>query len=365
MRGPDGRQDRMFSIVSLEDRIPKDHPLRPLRAIVDQALKDMHSDFDRIYSPIGRPSIPPERLLRALLLQIFFTIRSERMLMEQLDYNLLFRWFVGLAADDPVWSVTVFTKNRDRLLEGDIAQVFFERILGQAKSKHLLSSEHFTVDGTLIEAWASQKSFQKKDSSKDDPPTSGGGSNPDVNFRGEKRSNQTHGSTTDPEARLFRKGNSVGSILCYMGHALMENRNGLVVSADLTITSGTAERDVALDMVAALPGTQRVTLGADKGYDTKDFVAGLRDVGATPHVAQNDNGRRSAIDDRTTRHLGYKVSQRKRKSVEQIFGWTKTVANLRKTRHRGQHRVGWIFTLTLAAYNITRMRTLGLGRAAA
>lgn len=363
MRGPDERQDRMFSIVSLEDRVPKDHPLRPIRVIVDRALAEMSPDFAAIYSPIGRPSIPPERLLRALLLQVFFTIRSERMLMEQLDYNLLFRWFVGLAADDQIWDVTVFTKNRDRLLEGGIAGVFFEKILAQAKSKHLLSSEHFTVDGTLIEAWASQKSFQKKDSP--EGGNSEGGSNPDVDFRGEKRTNETHASTTDPDARLFRKGNNVGSMLCYMGHALMENRNGLVVSADLTITSGTAEREVALDMVAALPGTHRVTLAGDKGYGTRDFVAGLREVGATPHVAQNTSGRRSAIDDRTTRHPGYKMSQRRRKSVEQIFGWAKTVGGLRKTRHRGQHRVGWTFVFTLAAYNITRMRTLGLGRAAA
>lgn len=363
MRGDDRRQDRMFSIVSLEDRVPKDHPLRPIRAIVDRALEEMSPEFDQIYSVIGRPSIPPERLLRALLLQIFFTVRSERMLMQQLDYNLLFRWFVGLAADDPIWNVTVFTKNRDRLLDGDIAQVFFEKVLKQAQKKHLLSTEHFTVDGTLIEAWASQKSFQKKGTPKDGDGE--GGSNPDVDFRGEKRTNQTHESTTDPDARLARKSNNVGAILCYTGHALMENRNGLVVSADLTITSGTAERDVALDMVAALPGTRRVTLAGDKGYDTRDFVADLRDIGATPHVAQNTSGRRSAIDERTTRHRGYQLSQRRRKAVEQIFGWTKTVGGLRKTRHRGQHRVGWTFVFTLAAYNITRMRTLGLGGAVA
>jgi hypothetical protein len=272
---------------------------------------------------------------------------------------------VGLAADDEIWSVTVFTKNRDRLLEGDIAQLFFEKVLEQAQSNHLLSNEHFTVDGTLIEAWASQKSFQKKGSSETEPPSGDGGSNPDVDFRGEKRSNQTHESKTDPEARLFRKGNNVGSSLCYMGHALMENRNGLVVSADLTITSGTAERDVALDMLAGLPGARRVTLAGDRGYDTRDFVAGVRGMGGTPHVAQNTSGRRSAIDGRTTRHPGYAMSQRRRKTVEQIFGWTKTVGGLRKTRHRGQHRVGWVFVFTLAAYNITRLRTLGLGRATA
>jgi transposase len=361
MRGDDDRQDRMFSIVTLDSRVPEDHPLRPIRVIVDQALLEMSSDFDRIYSKTGRPSIAPERLLRALLLQIFFTVRSERMLMQQLDYNLLFRWFVGLAADDRIWDPTVFTKNRDRLLEGDIAQVFFERVLAQAKAKHLLSTEHFTVDGTLVEAWASQKSFQKKGASKKGDPGSPGGSNPDVDFRGEKRTNETHESKTDPESRLFRKGNNVGAILCYQGHVLMENRNGLVVSGDLTIASGTAEREAALDMVGAQGRKGRKTVAGvagDKGYDTADFVADLREMGATPHVAQNTAGRRSAIDGRTTRHAGYATSQRRRKLVEQVFGWTKTVGGLRKTRHRGQERVGWTFLLTLAAYNITRLRNL-------
>lgn len=357
MRGFDEHQDRMFSVVTLEERVPKDHPLRPVRDIVDWALRELHSDFEALYSTTGRPSIAPERLLRALLIQILYTVRSERMLMEQLDYNLLFRWFVGLTADDPVWNASTFSKNRDRLLQGDIAQRFFDKVLDKARRQHLLSSEHFTVDGTLIEAWASQKSFRpKSDSTNQDPPA--GGSNPDVDFKGTKRSNDTHASTTDPDARLFRKGHNVAAMLCYQGHVLTENRNGLVVDGRLTIATGTAERDAALEMVAALPGVNRVTVGADKGYDTKDFVLRLRQIGATPHVAQNDTNRSSAIDGRTSRHEGYAVSQRKRKRVEEVFGWKKTVGGMRKTRHRGKQRVGWQWTLGMAAYNLVRIAKL-------
>lgn len=365
MRGDDGKQERIYSIVTLEERVPQDHPLRPIRDMVDSILHQMSGDFEGLYSKVGRPSIAPERLLRALLLQIFYTVRSERQMMEQLDYNLLFRWFVGLAADDPVWNASTFSKNRDRLLKGEIAQRFFELVLEKARQKQLLSTEHFTVDGTLIEAWASQKSFRPKDgSSKNDPP-SGGGGNPAVDFRGQKRKNDTHASTTDPDARLFRKGNNVGAVLCYQGHVLMENRNGLVVDSRLTIASGTAERDAAGDMVAALPGVGQVTLGADKAYDAESFVVRVRAMGATPHIAQNDTARSSAIDGRTTRHLGYATSQRIRKRVEEVFGWGKTIGGLRKLRHRGLGRVGWQFTFVNAAYNLTRIRNLMREAAAA
>jgi len=359
MRGDESPQRGMFSYVMLEQRVPADHPLRPIRAMVDRALRDMSPEFDRLYSSVGRPSIPPERLLRALLIQMFYTIRSERMLMEQLNYNLLFRWFVGLEMDDPVWVPTVFTKNRDRLLAGDIARSFFARVLEQAGEKHLLSSEHFTVDGTLIEAWASHKSFQPRDETRPPvPPAGGGGSNPDVDFRGQRRSNETHESRTDPDARLYRKGSNTAAILCFMGHALMENRSGLVVDAQVTHATGTAEREAALNMAARIPGGSQITLGADKGYDTKGFVAGLRAIGATPHVAQNTSGSSSAIDARTTTHPGYGISQLKRKLVEQIFGWMKTVGGMRKTRHRGVPRVDWMFTLAAAAFNLVRMRRL-------
>jgi len=293
-----------------------------------------------------------------LLLQVLYTVRSERMLMEQLDYNLLFRWFVGLGMDDAVWVPTVFTKNRDRLLEGEIAAAFFERVLAQARKNHLLSDEHFTVDGTLIEAWASQKSFRRQDEPPtEEPPTDDPG-NPTVNFRGEKRSNATHQSTTDPQARLYRKSQGHEARLAYLGHALMENRNGLVVDTRVTRATGRAERETALAMLEAVPGSRRLTLGADKGYDTKDFVASVRGLGVTPHVAQNTSGRASAVDTRTTRHPGYAISQRTRKRVEEIFGWMKTVGLMRKTRHKGVDRVGWTFTFTAAAYNLVRMRNL-------
>jgi transposase len=346
----------MFSYLTLEQRVPQDHPLRPIRAMVDRALAEMSPEFDRMYSSVGRPSIAPERLLRALLIQVLYTIRSERMLMEQLDYNLLFRWFVGLEMDDSVWVPTVFSKNRDRLLAGDVACSFFEKVLAQARERHLLSNEHFTVDGTLIEAWASQKSFRPKGEVKRTPPE--GGRNPSVDFRGEKRSNETHQSQTDPDAQLYRKSKNAAAILCYMGHALMENRHGLVVGARVTRATGTAEREASRAMVERVPGGFPITVGADKAYDTEDFVATLRAVGATPHVAQNTTGRLSAIDGRTTRHAGYVSSQRKRKLVEQTFGWMKTVGGMRKTRHRGVSRVEWMFTLAAAAYNLVRLRSL-------
>jgi transposase len=356
MRGDDRKQGAMFSYVSLEQRVPEDHPLRSIRTMVDQALVDLSAAFEGLYSRVGRPSIPPEKLLRALLLQVLYTIRSERMLMEQLDYNLLFRWFVGLGMDDSVWVPTVFSKNRDRLLEGDIAKEFFARVLDQASNRRLLSSEHFTVDGTLIEAWAGQKSFRKKEEPGDTPPDDPG--NPTVDFHGEKRSNATHESTTDPEARLFKKGRGREAKLSYMGHVLMENRNGLVVDAELTAATGKAEREAALSMLEQVPGSGQVTVGADKGYDTKDFVAQTRAIDVTPHVAQNTSGRRSAIDGRTTRHAGYDISQRIRKRVEEVFGWMKTIGLMRKTRHKGVDRVGWMFVFVAAVYNLVRMRNL-------
>jgi transposase len=357
MRGQDTQQSGMFSYVSAEQRVPADHPLRAIRSMVDQALREMSSSFEAMYKKLGRPSIAPEKLLRTLLLQVLYSIRSERMLMEQLEYNLLFRWFVGLNIDDAVWVPTVFSKNRDRLLAGDIAQKFFAQVLQQAQTAKLTSDEHFSVDGTLIEAWASQKSFQRKDQpagNQDDDP-----GNPTVDFHGEKRGNETHESKTDPEARLARKGGGKEAKLSYCGNVLMENRNGLVVEAELRQASGTAERDAAAAMAESLQNKERVTIAADKGYDTKDFVAAMRGLNVTPHVAQNEKRPGgSAIDGRTTRHEGYKISQRKRKRIEEVFGWLKTVGMLRKTRHRGVSKVGWVFTFAAAAYNLVRMRTL-------
>jgi len=357
MRGEDQRSESFFSYVRLEARIPADHPLRAIRELVDAALRELSRSFDRLYAREGRPSIPPERLLRALLLQAFYTVRSERQLMEQLNYNLLFRWFVGLSADDPVWDATVFCKNRDRLLDGDIAAKFFASVLNLPQVRKLLSSEHFSVDGSLIEAWASMKSFVPKDASK--PPSgkgrSGdGGRNAERNFHGEKRKNDTHSSTTDPDARLFRKGAGKEAKLCHMGHLMTENRNGLIIDARLTEANGTAERATALDMIEdnARPGS---TVGGDKNYDTADFVAGCRERGCTPHISQNDTNRRSAIDARTTRHHGYRISTIKRKRIEELFGWMKTVGGLRKTRHCGRDLVQWFFVLTAAAYNLIRI----------
>jgi transposase len=356
MRGSDQRSEGLFSYVSCEARVPSDHPLRAIRAIVDEALEVLSAEFDALYAKVGRPSIAPEKLLRALLLQAFYSVRSERQLMEQLDYNLLFRWFVGLSMDAAVWDVTVFTKNRDRLLAGEIAAKFMVAVLGQARIKKLLSDEHFSVDGTLIEAWASLKSFRPKDGSGEPP---GPGRNGARDFRGEKRTNETHASTTDPEAKLFKKGPGQQARMAFMGHLLMENRNGLVVGVRLTQATGTAERDPAAALIAALPRRRRITIGADKAYDTTEFVATLRQLNATPHVAQCITPQRgSRIDGRTTRHPGYAVSQRVRKRIEEAFGWMKTTGTMRKTRHRGTARVGWMFTLTAAAYNLIRLPRL-------
>jgi transposase len=358
MRGGDTQQGHMWSYIQPEQRVPQDHPLRPIRAMVDQALQELSPRFALLYSHTGRPSIPPEQLLRALLLQAFYSVRSERQLMEQLDYNLLFRWFVGLSMDDPIWDPTVFTKNRDRLFQGDIAQAFFAAVLTQARRADLVSADHFTVDGTLLEAWASHKSFQPKDEPTPPAPADDSG-NPTVDFRGDKRSNATHQSTTDPDAQLVRKSRGHAAILGYRGHVLMENRHGLVVGAQATPVVGASEPATALTLATTIPGEHRATLGGDKGYDTADFVAGCRALTITPHVAQNSTAHRgSAIDGRTTRHPGYPISQRCRKCVEEVFGWLKTIGQLRKLRHRGTALVNWIFLLRTAAYNLIRMRNL-------
>ena len=346
----------MFSYLAPEQRVRKDHPLRAIRAMVDEALDQMSGRFDSMYAQTGRPSIPPEKLLRAQLIQMLYSVRSERLLMEEIDYSILFRWFVGMNLDEAVWDVTVFTKNRDRLLDGDVAREFLAEVVSQAQDKKLTSDEHFAVDGTLIEAWASLKSFQRKDQ-KNTPPDDPG--NPTVDFHGEKRSNQTHESTTDPDALLARKGNGKEAKLSYNGNLLIENRNGLIVNTEVLQANGTAERDAALVMLEQIPGDHRVTVGADRAYDTKDFVAECRNLQATPQVAQNTNRPGgSAIDGRTTRHAGYEISQQKRKRIEESFGWLKTIALMRKTRHRGIHKVGWVFTFAAAAYNLVRMRNL-------
>jgi transposase len=356
MRGHDKQQADMFSYLSPEERVRQDHPLRAIRVMADEALWNMSERFEAMYSRTGRPSIAPEKLLRAQLLQMLYSVRSERLLMEEIDYSLLFRWFVGMNLDEPVWDVTVFTKNRNRLLEGDVAREFLGEVVKQAQEKNLTSDEHFTVDGTLIEAWASLKSFQRKNR-KDTPPDDPG--NPTVDFHGEKRSNETHESTTDADARLARKGNGKEAKLSYQGNLLTENRNGLIVNTEVFEANGTAERDAALVMLEQVPGGQRVTVGADKGYDTRDFVAECRNLNVTPHVAQNTKRRGgSAIDGRTTRHGGYEVSQKKRKRIEECFGWLKTIALIRKVRHRGLEKVGWVFTFAAAAYNLVRMRKL-------
>jgi transposase len=352
----------LFSYVDLEARVRRDHPLRAIQTFVNEALAALEDEFTAVYSPIGRPSIAPEKLLRAMLLQAFYSIRSERLLMERLEYDLLFRWFVGIGVDEAAWDHSVFSKNRDRLLEGDIAAKFLAAVLAQPKVKKLLSTDHFSVDGTLIEAWASMKSVKPRDSS-DEPPT-GGGRNGEANFHGQKRSNETHVSTTDPDARLYRKGKGKETKLCFIGHGLMENRHGLLVDACLTLADGHAERVAALHLIE--PHADRptaITLGADKAYDTEDFINELRSMRVTPHVAQNTSGRRSAIDLRTTRHSGYVVSQRIRKRIEEAFGWIKSVAGQRKTRFRGRDRVGWAFTFAAAAYNLVRLPKLMAMRA--
>ncbi len=362
MRGDDNRTGELFSYVDLEERVRRNHPLRAVRRIVNEALAALEQDFSALYSPIGRPSIPPEKLLRAMLLQAFYSIRSERLLMERLEYDLLFRWFVGIGVDDPAWDHSVFSKNRDRLLEGDIASKFLAAVLAQPKVKKLLSTDHFSVDGTLIEAWASMKSVKPKDGSMDpagEPPAEGGGRNAEADFHGQKRTNDTHASTTDPEARLYKKGKGKEAKLCFMGHGLMENRHGLLVDTCLTLAGGHAERVAALHMVEPRADRPRaITLGADKAYDAEDFINELRSMRVTPHVAQNTSGRSSAIDGRTTRHAGYAVSQRIRKRIEEAFGWIKTVAGQDKTRFRGRDRVGWAFTFAAAAYNLVRLRKL-------
>jgi transposase len=357
MRGDDPRHDGMFSYITPEARVRADHPLRPIRRMTDAALGRLSSRFDRLYSTTGRPSIPPEKLLRALLLQMLYSIRSERLLMEELDYNILYRWFVGLSLDDAVWDATTFTKNRDRLLDGDIADAFFAEVLAAIKADGLLSDEHFTVDGTLLEAWASHKSFKPKEGAPrppDDPK------NPTVNFHGTTRRNDTHQSTSDPDARLYKKAVGREAKLGYLAHLLTENRHGLIVDTAVTAASGTAERDAALFMLGELPlTTRRLTVAADKAYDVRAWVAAVRRMRITPHVAQNDFGYAgTAIDARTTRHPGYRVSHRKRKLIEQAFGWLKTVALFRKLRHRGGRLVDWIFTFGAAAYNLVRWRNL-------
>ena len=332
--------------------------MRPIRRMVDEALKALDSEFNSLYADFGRDSIPPEKLLRAQLLMALFTIRSERQLVEQIDYNLLFRWFVGFSMDDRVWHHSTFTKNRDRLLEGEVAHKFFARVLEQARAADLLSKEHFSVDGTLIEALASLKSYRPKD--KEEPPTQGGGRNPTVDFRGEKRRRETHSSKTDPDALLYKKSKGTTARLSYMGHLLMENRHGLVVDAQVTQATGTAEREAAITMVEALAGTHRVTVGADKNYDTRGFVDAMRCAHATPHVAQNDTNRSSAIDGRTTRHAGYRTSLTIRKRIEECFGWLKTIGGLRKSRFVGREKLDFHFVLGAAAYNLVRMRNLGV-----
>jgi len=357
VKGGDDRSGELFSYVDLEARVRRDHPLRAIRSIVNEALAALTGEFTGLYARIGRPSIAPEKLLRAMLLQAFYSIRSERQLMERLDYDLLFRWFVGIGVDDAAWDHSTFSKNRDRLLDGDIAVKFLNAVLARPRVKRLLSSEHFSVDGTLIEAWASMKSFKPRDGG-DDPPT-GGGRNGEADFRGRKRSNETHASTTDPDARLYRKGAGKEARLCFMGHGLMENRSGLLVDACLTPADGHAERVAALHMIEAYGERPRaITLGADKGYDAEDFVNELRSMRVTPHVARNNGRRRSAIDERTTRHGGYAISQRIRKRIEEAFGWIKTIAGQDKTSFRGLDRVGFAFTFAAAAYNLVRLPRL-------
>jgi transposase len=356
MRGNDSKTESRFVYVAPESYVPKDHPLRPIRALADKALAELDREFEAMYSSTGRPSIPPEQLLKALLLQALYTIRSNRLLVEQISYNILFRWFVGMSLDEKVWDHSSFSTNLERLIKADASRMFLAGIVKQARKAKLLSDEHFSVDGTLIEAWASTKSFQPKDG-----PKNPIGRNQEHDFRGESRKNETHESTTDPDARLYKKSAGKEAKMSYLGHALMENRNGLIIDGSITHATGTAEREAAVEMVADVAGERRITVAGDKGYDTKDFVEDLRGLVATPHVAQNvtRNGG-SAIDGRTTRHEGYQISLRIRKRIEEAFGWLKTVGNLRKTRYRGIEKVDWYFTLALSAYNLVRMRNLGV-----
>jgi transposase len=354
MRGTEGQQGAMFSYVSLEHRVPKKHPLRTIRRLVDTALQDMDGAMTAMYSHTGRPSIPPEHLIRALLLQIFFSVRSERLLMEQLNYNLLFRWFVGLSVDDAVWDASTFAKNRDRLVDHEVGRTLLAAVVSQARNKGLISDEHFSVDGTLIEAWASMKSFRRKD---DAPPPSGG-SNVEVDFRGEPRSNDTHESTTDPECRLYKKAKGQESKLAYLGHTLMENRNGLAVDGCVTPANGTAERDAAMEMIDAIKTDGPITLGADKGYDAAEFVERLGKAKVVPHIAQNTKGRKSAVPEAIAKTDGYAASQIVRKRIEEIFGWAKEIGGMAQVKLRGLGKVDWRFSMTLAAYNLVRMHKL-------
>jgi transposase len=363
MRGSDDRTGSLFSYVNLEARVRRDHPLRAIREVADGALSDLSRAFTALYTDFGRPSIAPEKLLRAMLLQAFYGIRSERQLMERLEFDLLFRWFVGLGVDDPVWDHSTFSKNRDRLLEGEIAAKFLAAVLAQPKVKRLLSSDHFSVDGTLIEAWASIKSFRRKDGHDDD--SQGPGRNAERSFHKEKRSNETHRSTTDPDARLYKKGDGQPAKLCYIGHALMENRHGLAVGGGISQATGTAEREAALDLIdGRRRRRRRITLGADKAYDVAQFVHNLRERSVTPHIAidghlsKTGKPRKTEIDGRTTRHVGYDISQRCRKRIEEVFGWIKSSAGLAKVKLRGRDRVDAAFTLALAAYNLIRLPKL-------
>ena len=357
MRGADSKQEAMFSYVSQEERVPAKHPLRPIRAMISEALAQMDRRFEKLYSQMGRPSIAPERLIRALLLQVLYSIRSERLLVEQLEYNLLFRWFVGLSVDEPVWDHSTFSKNRDRLLEADIARELFDAIVEQARMADLLSDEHFSVDGTMIEAWASHKSFRPKDGSGGSGGS--GGRNDARDFRGEQRTNDTHACTSDPEAKLYRKSAGTTSKLAYLGHAVSENRNGLIVAAQVTQASGTAERSAAIDMLGELSGPRRCTLAADKGYDTREFVRQIRELNVTPHVAQNVERRGgSAINARTTRHAGYALSIKARKLIEESFGWSKDIGLLRRPKMRGRRKIEFAALLTFTGYNLVRMRNL-------
>lgn len=358
MRGDDAKTEAMFYYLSPESMIPEDHPIRPIRRMVDIALADLSPEFDKMYSRIGRPSIPPEKLLKGLLLQTLFSIRSVRQLMDQVKYNILFKWFLGLAIDDKVWDHSTFSQNQDRLIDTDIARKFMERIQAQAEKAGLLSKEHFSVDGTLIEAWASLKSFRQKS---EKTPPSKGTRNDSADFRGTKLKNDTHESKTDPDCRIYKKSTGSAAKLCYMGHLLMENRNGLIVVPSVTHANGTAEREAAKEMVAQVAGERRVTLGTDKSYDTRDFILSMRSMNVTPHVTANTTHLGgSAIDGRTTRHSGYAASLKFRKRIEEAFGWMKTIGNLRKIKYRGISKVSWHFMLTAAAYNLIRMRNLGV-----
>lgn len=358
MRGDNTKTEAMFYYLSPESMVPKDHPLRPIRKMVEQALSELSPEFDKMYSRIGRPSVPPEKLLKGLLLQTLFSIRSVRQLMQEIGYNVLYKWFLGLAMDDKIWNHSTFSQNQDRLIDTDIARKFIERIQAQAEKADLISKEHFSVDGTLIEAWASIKSFRPK-TEKTPPPKET--RNDDVNFKGTTLKNDTHESKTDPDCRIYKKSSGSGAKLCYMGHLLMENRNGLIIVPSVTHATGTAEREAAEKMLQDVAGTQRITVGGDKNYDTHDFVFKLRKMKVTPHVAANTERKGgSAINARTTRHPGYAVSQKFRKRIEEAFGWMKTVGNLRKTKYRGVPKVSWHFIFTAAAYNLVRMRNLGV-----